>query len=1520
MVSFKFSALLSVVYLSSAAVADTPPVKTWLQTSWGAPDVALEILEYVSKQNGTAFFPLLDAITKSDISEKSQAVKYNSILSLIEKQELLSPPFTGPLLKLSLAVHDTAPAVQAYYHYYNVSVIPEHMERDSSFDVTCSVWADWYGEQICDVEKLRSRVSKYSASTVNPTSKLLVFDHIQNPDGVDLKETPMVILYANPLSEKFKEFHDYLYELSEQALLSYVLRYKPTDKKVDPLYLSGYGVELALKNTEYMVVDDRKVDHDEKDDAQARSTILHGEEGSSNAEVDKLDEEIPEIKALRSGQIKSLGIKTMQYILQSQQPLRILRQISQNFPKYAHILAQQPTNTTFEREMNNPSGVSPGTNLININGLPVDTTQINPFSLVKLLRTEASIIAALESFSINPRQAIELLSSAHLSASGDNAVFQDIFDVRASDQAITWWNDLEKDRRYSNWPKGMFSLLSPVYPGQMRYIRKNIFSALFALDLSVKEHLNLVVNDISEFIRQEVPVRFGIVPIVDQSDSNASLMAKSFEYFLTEYGRIPAMTFLKTVYEKLGQPSGEFNRVIQDSFESTVASSKIKNPEAPTTFEAFLHDQKYDEILAEIRDFSTRFNFTPGKNAGMFLNGKYFDVEQGYQRNLIETYRIHVEYLQMAVYRREITDETNVYEHFLTLPSAYPRRNPILFVSDKQPLDMIGLDSLTQHTDQLFDTILYVSDAQPQPVSLWLISDFTTEEGAKLGLEALKSYGESPDFRVAFIHKGSGHAQGDASLILYNALANGGENQIAELKSLFENIVAHEPLDSRIQALEELKPVAAAHWDQYKRFLNNAIKPHQGVGSIIINGRIINSIPSVKQLSADDIAFLVKYERRERVDPLLAALKELNLVTITDSPDSIMKICFVVNQSPMLHASQDGFENKPAVRSRLNFDHQSPEKLITVGDQDKAIFDIQGVLDPLSEDAQKWTSVLEALAELDIVRIQILLNPVRNLEKLPIKRFYRYVFQHEPRFDPETGNLIAPLARFNGLPSDPLLTLGMDTISPWLVTPIASIHDLDNIRLADLDDRNKRGVEATFQLKHILVEGHCRDMTTNAPPRGLQLVLGTTSFPSLVDTIVMANLGYLQLKANPGVWKLSLRDGRSKELYHLESSGSQGWYSGTVEEIGNEVVLNNFEGVVIFPRVRKNSGMENQELDQESAKENEKAGFWASLKSKIFKEKSNEAPEASKEIQKRQAEINVFSVASGHLYERFLSIMILSVLKNTESTVKFWFIENFLSPSFKDFLPHMAKEHNFDYELVTYKWPHWLRGQTEKQRTIWGYKILFLDVLFPLDLNKVIFVDADQVVRADLKELVDMDLHGAPYGYTPFCDDRPEIDGFRFWKHGYWQNHLQGKPYHISALYVIDLNRFRQMAAGDRLRGQYHALSADPNSLANLDQDLPNNMQHEVPIHSLPVEWLWCETWCSDGSLKKAKTIDLCNNPMTKEPKLERAKRLLPEWEGYDEEVHQLVKRLNSDKRSAKESATVIQSATVAAPEIKDEL
>lgn len=47
---------------------------------------------------------------------------------------------------------------------------------------------------------------------------------------------------------------------------------------------------------------------------------------------------------------------------------------------------------------------------------------------------------------------------------------------------------------------------------------------------------------------------------------------------------------------------------------------------------------------------------------------------------------------------------------------------------------------------------------------------------------------------------------------------------------------------------------------------------------------------------------------------------------------------------------------------------------------------------------------------------------------------------------------------------------------------------------------------------------------------------------------------------------------------------------------------------------------------------------------------------------------------------------------------------------------------------------------------------------------QVIFVDADQIVRADMGELYDMDIKGRPLAYTPFCDNNKDMDGYRFWR------------------------------------------------------------------------------------------------------------------------------------------------------------
>jgi UDP-glucose:glycoprotein glucosyltransferase len=236
------------------------------------------------------------------------------------------------------------------------------------------------------------------------------------------------------------------------------------------------------------------------------------------------------------------------------------------------------------------------------------------------------------------------------------------------------------------------------------------------------------------------------------------------------------------------------------------------------------------------------------------------------------------------------------------------------------------------------------------------------------------------------------------------------------------------------------------------------------------------------------------------------------------------------------------------------------------------------------------------------------------------------------------------------------------------------------------------------------------------------------------------------------------------------------------------VPVTSFQSDFVRLSVKRRPGQENVRLDADGEQDEDAEGVWNSV-SKMFST-TQTAPVSANET------IHVFSIASGHLYERFLKIMMLSVIKSTQNPVKFWFVANFLSPQFKQFAPKMVKfhlhvqliadaiidfaiflvfwglqaqEYNFQVEFVTYRWPNWLRRQKEKQRVIWGYKILFLDVLFPLRVSKIIFIDADQIVRGNLKELVDMDLQGAPYAYTPFCDSNKAVDGFRFWNQGFWK-------------------------------------------------------------------------------------------------------------------------------------------------------
>lgn len=665
-------------------------------------------------------------------------------------------------------------------------------------------------------------------------------------------------------------------------------------------------------------------------------------------------------------------------------------------------------------------------------------------------------------------------------------------------------------------------------------------------------------------------------------------------------------------------------------------------------------------------------------------------------------------------------------------------------------------------------------------------------------------------------------------------------------------------------------------------FCQEVLKLSPGERAVISNGRILGPFNEQEEFTVDDFFLLEKITLSGSAEKVKAKVQEMG-VKPKQATDLVMKVDALLNAAP-----------KGEVRRDVHFLKDKHSVLHLSPRENEVFYDVVAIVDPLTRAAQKLSSLLNVLSQVVNMRLQVFMNCKSKLSEMPLKSFYRFVLDPDVKFLANDTVSAGPVARFMDLPETPLLTLNMITPESWMVQAVNSPHDLDNIHLMEVSGV----VSAEYELEHLLLEGHCFDLSTGQPPRGLQFTLGMSQNPLMYDTIVMANLGYFQLKANPGAWVLRLRKGRSEDIYQIVAHDGTDSPADAGDVI---VVLNSFHSKIIKVRVQKKNDKINEDLLSEST---ESGGFWdsiASVWSTLEKSITGSSSKKEDTDKKKEDVLNIFSVASGHLYERFLRIMMLSVLRHTQTPVKFWFLKNYLSPSFKETIHHMAQAYGFQYELVQYKWPRWLHQQTEKQRIIWGYKILFLDVLFPLAVDKIIFVDADQIVRADLKQLRDLDLEGAPYGYTPFCDSRKEMDGYRFWKSGYWASHLGHRKYHISALYVVDLKKFRKIAAGDRLRGQYQALSQDPNSLSNLDQDLPNNMIHQVAIKSLPQEWLWCETWCDDTSKATAKTIDLCNNPKTKEPKLTAAARIVPEWVEYDNKIKQLLRQVQEKQETTSE-------------------
>jgi UDP-glucose:glycoprotein glucosyltransferase len=259
------------------------------------------------------------------------------------------------------------------------------------------------------------------------------------------------VLYADITSKEFSEFHRHLSKSAREGKISYRLRYKPTPYSSEPLTVNGYGVELALKRTDYIVIDDR-----EKEGGRSKDSSKHTSTGDLALED---ADDIADLRPLSTTELGELGIKAATFILGSDNPLKTFQKLTQDFPKHSSTISAQNISDDFrvEWEANTKFAIPEGYNIMWMNGVQIDPRTVDPFSLLAEIKRERSLINGFRQMGFAGPQAISLLSHRAIAEaqSDDDPQRYDFRDEEEGGDVIMWLNNIEKDKRYDDWPSDL---------------------------------------------------------------------------------------------------------------------------------------------------------------------------------------------------------------------------------------------------------------------------------------------------------------------------------------------------------------------------------------------------------------------------------------------------------------------------------------------------------------------------------------------------------------------------------------------------------------------------------------------------------------------------------------------------------------------------------------------------------------------------------------------------------------------------------------------------------------------------------------------------------------------------------------------------------------------------------------------------------------------------------------------------------------------------------------------------------
>lgn len=410
--------------LAFIAALDRKGVHTSLKANWDSTSLLAEASEFIANEDEKLFFKFINLVNEDAGTLKWETCEWEldfsenqSEFSVTDEQKYeytiktatkTLPTSSVDLLKFALALRQYSPRVQAFQQVklsilnslFQVFIFQIAAEYGESCDVFAVV-----GEQVsCEYDKIEQMIKD-----AKKDSQVLESDHL-----IGSKESKKVaIIYGELGTASFAKAWT---KLSKSQKTGLILRHFSKNVKSQPVSLSGYGVELAIKNTEYKAVDEsnekKNVEEDETDLFGFNIKLLKELHPDSIEQIESFRvnlKESDELTPLKRWELQDLSYQAAQKIVNAgpADAIGTLEEYSQNFPTHARSLAKTTVSEKLRKEvlenrkLLEESGIEVGETSLYINGINQDINSLDLFKLADILKQENTLAQGFHGMGIN---------------------------------------------------------------------------------------------------------------------------------------------------------------------------------------------------------------------------------------------------------------------------------------------------------------------------------------------------------------------------------------------------------------------------------------------------------------------------------------------------------------------------------------------------------------------------------------------------------------------------------------------------------------------------------------------------------------------------------------------------------------------------------------------------------------------------------------------------------------------------------------------------------------------------------------------------------------------------------------------------------------------------------------------------------------------------------------------------------------------------------------------------------------